>query len=286
MNVRMLGPVELVALLTLIGFAGYLLLRAVRVSDFDLAKWAAANQVSPDRAGNRIRSYLAWSRAGKAAGFVVGVTLAMSLRESLGPLEAAIFGLVGYLVGTLAVELVINKPPRSAGAASLTPRLVSRYVPGYALKTLRFGALTFWTFEGVYLVAALNNGIDGSPGVPEASLARFAATTFALAMVMGGVEGTLRLIVTRRQPSISDEQTRVDDAIRSASAHAAVGGGISLLCVAIAGEALGFGAADGVVGTLALVFGYAAIVAAPIAWLLLTRPPARAVESEREALPS
>ena len=220
-----------------------------------------------------------------SVGFILGVALALSAREGLGPLEAAIFGIAGYLIGTLAVELVINRPPPSAGVASLTPRLISQFVPARALAAFRAGALLFWVFEGLYLLTSLKGGTEDASMIPETGPGRFISITIALAVLVGGVEGILRLIVSRRQPTPTEEQRKIDNALRSASAHTVTGGGLALLCLAIAGEALAFGDLDGPAGSVARTIGAAAMIAALAAWLVLSKPQAFQAQTER-VLPS
>lgn len=272
MNLRSLGPIELAALPLLLLLLAFLLYRAHRITDPDLKKWAEANGVSLGTAGPRVRHYLAWSRWSRALGFLGGIVLSLRLRGGLGPMEAAIFGFVGYLLGALVAELLMNRPPKASGFASLKPRLITEYVPGYALKFLRAAPLLFLVLEGVYALTPLGASLAASSAaVPDASPARFIASALALGLLIGGIEGMLRLIVSRRQPASSAEEKAVDDVLRSASAHAITAGGLALLCLAIAGEALGFSTLEGAAGAVAQMVGAAAIVAALVAWFALSK---------------
>ncbi len=273
MDLRLLGPLELAALPMLMLFFAFLLYRAQRITDADLDRWANTNRVSLGSAGPRIRRYLTWTRRWRALGFLGGILSSLTLQEGLGLLEAAIFGFVGYLLGALVAELLMNRPAKASGIASLKPRLVTEYVPGHALSLLRSAALVFLVLEGVYAFTPLGARITGSSAdVPAANPARFFASTLAVGLLIAGIEGMLRWIVSRRQPASTAEEKAVDDVLRSTSAHAITAGGLALMCLAIAGEALGFTPLEGAAGIVAQMVGMVAIVSAFMAWFALTRP--------------
>lgn len=273
MDIRLLGPIELAVLPLLLLLVAFLLYRAQRITEADLQRWAKANGVSLGSAGPRVRRYLAWTRRCRAAGFLGGILLSLTLQEGLGPLEAAIFGFVGYLLGALVAELLMNRPAKASGIASLKPRVVTDYVPLQALSLFRSAALVFIVLEGVYAFTPVGARITGSSAnVPEASPGRFLASTLAVGLLIAGIEGVLRLIVSRRQSASSAGEKVVDDVLRSTSAHAITAGGLGLMCLAIAGEAMGFAPLEGPGGLVAQVVGALAIISAFVAWFTLTRP--------------
>ena len=281
-----LGPIELAAVPLLLLLVAFLLYRAQRISEVDLQRWADANGVSISSAGARVRRYLAWSRRCRALGFLGAIGLSATLAGGLGPLEAAIFGFVGYLLGALLAELVINRPARASGVALLKPRIVTEYAPRYALNGLRGASLCFLVLEGAYSLTPLGArwAESATAPVPDATTARFVASTLAVALLVAIVEGMLRLIVARRQPASSPENKAVDDAMRAASARAVTGGGLALLCLAIAGEALGFQSLEGVAGLIARMLGAAAIVAALVVWFALSKPRGNRLAARADAL--
>jgi hypothetical protein len=269
-----LGPLELMVLVATAAIGGVLLYWTVVVPDRFVEAWARNAGLAPaPETSRRIRRYLLWSRRCRFAGGLTGFVLAMSLgpapSESLVPAMAAF---AGYLVGALVAELVINRPQGPAGTAAVSPRDVDDYLPRYVRKLLYGVALAFVAGQALYALG-LHRLLppDAQARIPEASGGRFIVTLLSVAILVAVTEALVRFIVGRRQPAASASDVAVDDAIRASSVRAVAAGGLSLLLLAVAGEAMAFADVGGPVGSVLALIAVATLVGSIASWFFIAR---------------
>jgi hypothetical protein len=145
--------------------------------------------------------------------------------ESNSILGSGLFlAVVGYLLGTIVGEAVVPRPSRGdIRTASLVPRILHDYLPGYAVAGLRVVPVLSVALVPIFLI------ID-EPTSNVSGLG-FTVTSVSVLLMASGVQLMQRLIVNRPRPALSPELLDVDDAIRSASVHALAGGGLALSLV-------------------------------------------------------
>jgi hypothetical protein len=209
--------------------------RGFNVDEDHVARWAdsAGLKLTHETRG-RARHYLVWSRrfrtAGGLGGFVTGVAfdLEVTAQRDLGS-SSVLMMFVGYLLGALFAELVINRPGPRPGPTVPGPRRLGDYLSRYLLMMQRGSAILFAVLVAAYALLAPNARV----AVPDtASIASFGLGGVCLAAV---IEALQRLIIGRRQTATSVEDLAVDDALRSSSAHLVAGAGIALLIFFAAG---------------------------------------------------
>jgi hypothetical protein len=135
----MMEPSEVLFSIVAVFVALVVASRGFQVDDDYVAMWAnSANVALTDESRPVVRRYLAWSRrcrtAGGLAGFVAPVitSAVIGKPDDPGPSAVALM-VVGYLLGALVAEVVINRPERGKGTALLIPRRLGDYLPAYIL---------------------------------------------------------------------------------------------------------------------------------------------------------
>lgn len=220
----MLGGIEIVVLVALIGVAAVALWR--RPDRQSVERWAQDSGLrltSDNRA--YVASYLRRTRAFRLFGGLFGLFLPwFVLQSSLPrPFDFSLFrAMLGYLLGALVAELTFKRPQGELPSASLVPRSVSDYLARWYRISLGVAAglglgLTLW-------YNTLPDRETSGPSAPP-------PTIVLVVMIVGAwltVELFQRYIVARRQPADNLDLVRADDAIRSASIHAVAGAGLAL----------------------------------------------------------
>lgn len=203
--------------------------RGFRVDEDYVARWAnSANVALTNESRPMVRRYLAWSRrcrtAGGLAGFLAPVftSAVIGKPEDPGPWAVALL-VVGYLLGALLAEGVINRPAGGKGAALLVPRRLRYYLPAYVLVLQRGLAILSVLMVPVYALLEPHARVS-TPTV--AGAAAFGVAGVGIAAV---IEGLQRRIVARRQPVTRAADLTLDDAMRASSLHVLAGAGIALL---------------------------------------------------------
>jgi hypothetical protein len=196
--------------------------RWTRVYGIELTETNRPMIVTYLRRTKRIRT------VGALAGLVTSV-LVVSFTD--GAQSNSFFGnglflaVVGYLVGTVAAEAVVPRPPRGdIRTASLVPRILQDYLPGYAVRALRAVPIVSVALVPIFLI------VQGRTHTPSSNIGElgFAVTSMVVLLMAVGIEAMQRMIVHRPQPALPPDLLHADDSIRSASVHALAGGGVAL----------------------------------------------------------
>jgi hypothetical protein len=203
--------------------------RGFRVDEDYVTRWAnSANVALTKESRPVVRRYLAWSRrcrtAGGLAGFLAPVftSAVIGKPEDPGPWAVALM-VVGYLLGALLAEVVINRPAGGKGTALLVPRRLGDYLPAYVLVLQRGLAILAVLMVPVYAL------LEPHARVSTPSVAGAAAFGVAGVGIAAVIEGLQRRIVARRQPVTRPADLTLDDAMRASSLHVLAGAGIALL---------------------------------------------------------
>jgi hypothetical protein len=221
------SPVFNVALPVLIALA--VASRGFRVDEDYVTRWANSANVSlTSESRPVVWRYLAWSRRCRTAGGLVGflapvfTSAVIGKPDDPGPWAVALM-VVGYLLGALLAEIVINRPARGKGTALLVPRRLGDYLPAYVLVLQRGLAILAVLMVPVYALLEPHTRVS-TPSV--AGAAAFGVAGVGIAAV---IEGLQRRIVARRQPVTRAADLTLDDAMRASSLHVLAGAGIALL---------------------------------------------------------
>ena len=214
-----IGASEALVLAGFLGVAVAMVWALTRVTRRSSTRaWATAHGVSHnDDTAPIAHAYLRRSATWRLSGAIIGVVL---------PLGTDVPGLemiAGYLIGAIASEVTAS-PVATADRprASLVPRELRQYLPGYTLAVFRTVGLAAAAVALCWYLIPLRG--DGST---EAALGPVAAAAGALILLIV-VEASLRYIVRRPQPAGDPALIELDDAIRAASMHATVGAGIGI----------------------------------------------------------
>jgi hypothetical protein len=266
-------------LLLMGGFATAVASRGFRVDDQRVRDWAASAGVDLDDTTQPIvRRSLLWSRRartlGGLAGFL-GPVLYEALRgrtaENTGGWSISLM-LVGYLLGALLAEVIVNRPSEGDGAALLVPRRLEDYLPSYVRIMQR--SLGLLSLLGAATYAIVYAATDGGAFATSApSPLEVAAYGIGGACIAAITEAVQRSLVHRRQAFSDPARVAVDDAMRSSSLHLLSGAGIALLCI-VAGSEIGLnvamtGQVGGIVSLGILLLTFAAAFSF---WRDLSRP--------------
>lgn len=232
------------------------------------------------QAERTLRRWPVRARAVRAAGLVAGLGLVVVLALRVGTLSVFAWPLaicLGYLLGVLVGELTRPRPLWSS-SGSAVGRL-SDYISPSLVWALRASALLTIGVATTATVLSEPTG-DGSSGL-SVSCARGGSemigsgqiTTYAvlvLALAAGGwlVSEVSVLRLLRRPGATEPEDVPVDEALRSASAHASVAAASVLTLLPLGGFALVTGlaivgscAASDLVGVTLIAGGFAALLA-------------------------
>ena len=260
----MLGPIEVgFFLIVAVLIALVVVARGFQVDESSMARWAdSANVTLTDASRPVVRRYLAWSRRCRTAGLVAGfltpviVSAVIGQPDDPGPWAVSLM-VVGYLLGALVAEFVINRPDRGSGTALLVPRRLSDYLPAYVLVLQRGLAATALLLVPVYALLKPHASFV-TPSIPGA--AAFGIGAACLAVLIEVLE---RRIVGRRQPVTHAADVTLDDAMRSSSLHVLAGAGVAVLI---------FVASLMVAISIATVASEAVSTAVGVAFILLVLP--------------
>jgi hypothetical protein len=272
----MLGPIEVgFFLIVAILIALVVVARGVHVDEGYMTRWAdSANVTLTDANRPVVRRYLAWSRRSRTAGLVAGflapviVSAVMGKPDDPGPWSVSLM-VVGYLLGALVAEFVINRPDRGSGTALLVPRRLNDYLPAYVLVLQRGLAAIALSMVPVYALLKPHTQFT-TPSIPAA--AAFGIGAACLAFLIETLE---RRIVGRRQPVTHGADVTLDDAMRSSSLHVLAGAGIAVLIfvaslmVAISVAAIASEAVSTAVGVAFIIL---VLPTSLFFWIHLARP--------------
>lgn len=261
----MLGPIEVgFFLIVAVLIALVVVARGFQVDEHYMAMWADSANVTLTNSNRPVvRRYLAWSRRCRAVGGLAGflspviVSAVLGRPDDPGPWAVSLL-VVGYLLGALVAEFVINRPgDRGSGTALLVPRRLSDYLPAYVLVLQRSLAAIALLLVPVYALLEPHARLS-TPSV--AGAAAFGVGAACLAVLIEVLE---RRIVGRRQPVTHTADVTLDDAMRSSSLHVLAGAGIAVLI---------FVASVMVAISVATVASEAVSTAVGIAFILLVLP--------------
>jgi hypothetical protein len=203
--------------------------RGFRVDEDYVTRWANSANVSlTSESRPVVWRYLAWSRRCRTAGGLVGflapvfTSAVIGKPDDPGPWAVALM-VVGYLLGALVAELVVNRPAPGKGTALLVPRRLGDYLPAYALVLQRGLAILAVLMVPVYAL------LEPHARVSTPSVAGAAAFGVAGVGIAAVIEGLQRRIVARPQPVTRAADLTLDDAMRASSLHVLAGAGIALL---------------------------------------------------------
>jgi hypothetical protein len=207
-----------------------------------------------------VRRYLTWNRRARRAGGLAGFVLS---NLYLGIADHAFAGfqfpfiVVGYLLGAVVAEVVVNRPRRPDGAALLVARRLDDYLPRHVLVLQRGLPVAAVLLPGAFALSPFPDLVP-SPNIEPDTLAGFAAPAAVAVATAVVIEALQRLIVARRQPIASHNDLAVDDAIRSSSLHVLAGAALAMLLFAVAVEVTSLAA-----------FAKASAWPVPLAWVPL-----------------
>jgi hypothetical protein len=177
--------------------------------------------------------------AGALAGLLFSVGWVTTTENSNSFLSNGLYlAIVGYLVGTIVAETVVPRPVRGqTRVASLVPRTLRDYLPGYAIASLRALPILSVALIPVYAVVREHSHVP----IFHVSVLGFSVVSGALVIVAGVVELVQRMIVRRPQPVLSPDLMVADDAIRAASLHALAGSGVALTLLGLSYQVAAIG---------------------------------------------
>ena len=229
----MIGDVSLFNVLLPVLIAVAAASRGFRVDEDYMASWA--NWFGSELTqGNRhtVRRYLQWTRRCRTAGGLAGFLAPAVYFEVVTPGRrpddvggwSMTLMLVGYLLGALIAELVIEPLRRRSKNAVALPVRLGDHLPTYAVVLQRGLAIAVMFLVGLYAIVQPGARISGLPNVGQ--VAGLGVSTVCIAAV---VEALQRRIIARARPVTTQVDASVDEAMRSSSLHALAGGGIALI---------------------------------------------------------
>ena len=179
-----------------------------------------------------------WRTVGFTLGWLTPYLLLWVTRSAYDQPEVNPLALTagGYLVGALGAELWATGRNRPSGAAVIASRDLDCYVPARVMIWVRGAA------AAAALLAVVNFAVAGKVAgntAPEPLL--LARTVLMVLVLVVAAEILPRLAIRRRQPFVSAELLRADDAVRSWSAHAMTGVLLALLLLTVAGQLFSLG---------------------------------------------
>lgn len=203
--------------------------RGFRVDEDYVSQWAnSAGLELTDENRPVVRRYLAWSRrsrtAGGLAGFLAPVFYArVTTGESDPGAWSFLLMLVGYLLGAIFAEVVVNRFWRRPGTELAGSHPLNTYLPAYVLVLQRGLAILIASLVVAYVLLEPHTHLS----VPHPTL--IASFGFAGLCLAAFIEATQRKILARRSPVTSPSDPAVEDAMKSSSVHVVAGAGVGLL---------------------------------------------------------
>jgi hypothetical protein len=229
----MIGDASLFNVLLPVLIAVAVASRGFRVDEDYVASWANCFNLGLTRENRPVvRHYLQWSRRARTAGGLAGflaptiyfeVVTAGHQPDDVGGWAMTMM-LVGYLLGALIAEIVIDPPQRGSEDAVDVPVRLGDYLPTYAVLLQRGLAIASVLLVGLYALLEPEARISGLPNV--AQVAGFGVAAACIAAV---VEAFQRRIVARPRPVTTQVDVAADEATRASSLNVLAGGGIALL---------------------------------------------------------
>lgn len=258
-----------IALLVLVALA--IASRGFRVDDYYIRRWAtSAGLELTNESRPVVRRYLVWSRRSRTAGGLAGV-LAPGIYTRITNADSDpgswpfVLMLVGYLLGALLAEVVVNRPWRPEGPRRAEPRPLREYLPAYVLRLQRGMAIVIPVLVAAYALLAPHSG---SSLIHPALVAAFGFYGVCIAVF---VEWMQRLIVARPTPP---GQGRVADAMKSSSVHVVAGAGVALLLNTVGPLIAALLTLAGAPGTFVIIGLFFVLFPLSIKiWLDLGKPP-------------
>ena len=258
----------------------YILFRGFRPPDQRfLDRWTRVYGIELSEANRpMIVTYLRRTKRIRTVGALAGlVTSVLVVFLTNGAQSNSFFGnglflaVVGYLVGTVVAESVVPRPPRGhIRTASLVPRTLQDYLPGYAVRVLRAVPIVSAALIPIFLF------VQGRTRTPNSNIGElgFAVTSVVVLLMAVGIKAMQRNIVHRPQPALPPDLLHADDAIRSASVHALAGGGValSLLWLTYQLGAIGSGIESALLSWVIAVLAIMSIALALWGWIDLAHP--------------
>jgi hypothetical protein len=254
-----MGPTELLALGVLVMILAIGLGRRTGANDAEVRRWADATgvELTPDNT-LVVQRYLLWSRRGRRVGALVGfISPWMYSGISGWKIDesgwALALMLVGYLLGALVAEVVVDRSRGTETTAVMQPRRLVDYLPVRLLQLQRALGVLALAMILPYALLQPAASLD-LPGV--GTIALYGLGGASIAVIVEMIE---RRIVARRQSLADITDVEVDDALRSTSIHVVAGAGLALL-IQFAGPLFAItlvaaipGEAGGVVGAVTIV---------------------------------
>ena len=229
----MIGDVNLFNILLPVLIAVAVASLGLRVDEDYMVSWANWFNLGLTQENRpAVRHYLQWSRRCRTAGGLAGILAPTIYFELVAPGHqpddvggwALTTMLVGYLLGALIAEVVIDPPRRGWGNAVAVPVRLGDYLPTYAVVLQRGLAIAAMLLMGIYALSEPGARISGLP-----DLAQVAGFGVAAACIAAMVEAFQRRIVARPRPVTTEGGVAADHAMRSSSLHILAGVGIALL---------------------------------------------------------
>lgn len=203
--------------------------RGFRVDENYIVRWAnSAGLELTNENRPVVRRYLVWSRRSRTAGGLAGVLLpgiyiGVTAPDSDPGGWIFVLMIVGYLLGALFGEVVVNRPWRRRKPGQRDTRPLKEYLPAYVLVLQRGLTILIPVLVVIYALLAPQSDVSRiHPGL-------VAAFGFCGVVVAIFVEWTQRIIVARRTPPEVSDDEAVADAMKASSARVVAGAGLALL---------------------------------------------------------
>lgn len=247
--------------------------RGFRVDDDYIKRWAtSAGLELTNESRPVVRRYLVWSRRSRTAGGLAGVLAPGIYTRITNPDSDPgswpfVLMIVGYLLGALFAEFVVNRPWRPQGTGLADPRPLREYLPAYVLRLQRGLAMVIPVLVVAYALLAPHSG---SSLIHPALVAAFGFYGVCIAVF---VEWMQRMIVARRTPLTVSSDGAVADAMKSSSVHVVAGAGLALLLNTVGPLAAALLTLAGAPGTF-MIFGlfFVLFPLSIVIWLDLGKP--------------
>jgi len=229
----MIGDLSLLNILLPVLIAVAVASRGFRVDEDYIVGWANLfNLGLTQESRPAVRHYLRWSRRCRTAGGLAGFLAPTIYFEVVSPGHqpddvggwAMTMMLVGYLLGALIAEIVIDLPRRRSEKAVAVPVRLGDHLATNAVVLQRGLAIAAVFAVGLYALSEPGARISGLP-----DLAQVAALGVGAACTAAVVEACQRKIVARPRPVTTQVGVAAADAMRASSLHVLAGGGIALL---------------------------------------------------------